>query len=487
MSLNKVIRSSLWLYISGIVGNFLGFVYWLVATRFVGAAVIGDAAAVVGIVTVVNSVFSLGISSGLTRMVGQALGRGDRESAGVHLVSSLALAVLLSAVSALLVYLFSGFFSIPDFQVPYLTVLILLYSSLPVLQAYYNASLRTSVIALTSMASSLMRVVLGLLLLYMGWSFAGVMAAYLISYAAQNVGMFLALRGKVRPRPPSWRSAVEAVRSGLPSWIPSLISTAGSWFGVLGIYGISGNLEAGTYYVAFVIAGIVFSLPLSLLGLMFPVLSGMEDGRKRAIDRAILLTSAVVAPLAAAVMAYPRVPLSLLGEAYVSSSLALQILLIAAFFSPIPSGFNSLIYAYGRYRDVTILGLAYNIPRLALYPILVSAWGDSGAALAYVSGFIVATIAVAAMSGKVGYRVNWKGSVLASAAPLAIASAVWLLRAPWYIGGPAILAISALFYARSGIVKKSDLKEISSAFVSKGRMEQFQPYVRYLLAVLYGE
>ncbi|XRH76131.1 MAG: oligosaccharide flippase family protein [Candidatus Methanosuratincola verstraetei] len=487
MSLNKVIRSSLWLYVSGLVGNFLGFVYWLVATRFVGAAVIGDAAAVVGIVSVVSSVFGLGISSGLTRMVGRALGHGERDKVSVHLFSSLSLSILLSAVAAVLVYLLGGFFSIPDFEVPYVTVLILLSSSLPVLQAYYNASLRTSVIALSAMGASILRLAIGILLLYLGWSFAGVMAAYIVSSAVQNLGMYLALRGEVRLSAPSSKSAAEAVRTGLPSWIPSLVATAGSWFGVLGVYGISGNLEAGTYYVAFVIASIVFSLPLSLLGLMFPVLSGMEDGRKRATYRAILLTSAIVAPLAAAVIAYPSVPLSLLGPEYVGSSTALQILLLAAFVSPIPSGFSSLIYAYGRYRDVTILGFAYNLPRLILYPLMVFAWGENGAALSYVLGFFVATAAVYFMAKPIGYSVGWRSSLLVSLIPIAAAVPAWLLQFPWYIGGPLVLAISAICYARLGIVKKSDLAEISSAFVSKRRMEQFQPYIRYLLEVLYGE
>ncbi len=469
------------------MGNFLGFIYWLVATSFVGAPVIGDASAVVGIVTVINSVFGLGISSGLTRMVGKALGRGDRGSAGVYLFSGLALSVLLSLVSAILVYFLGGIFSIPEFQVPYVTVLILLYSSLPVLNSYYNASLRTSVIAFTSMAASILRLIFGIILLYLGWSFAGVMAAYVISYFFQNVGLFWALRGDVPARPPSTAAAVEAVRTGLPAWIPSLVATAGSWLGVLGVYGISGNMEAGTYYIAFVIANIVFSLPLSLLGLMFPVLSGMEDGRKRATDRATLLTSVIVAPLAAAVIAYPHVPLSLLGPEYLSSSLALQILLLAAFVSPIPSGFNSLIYAYGRYRDVTLLGFAYNLPRLALYPILVSAWGDNGAATSYVIGFFVATAAVYFMAKPIGYKVNWRGALAVSAIPIAAAVPAALLSFPWYIGGPLVLAASAIVYARLGIVKKSDLAEISSAFISRDRVEQFQPYVRYILEVLYGK
>lgn len=486
MSLNRVIRSSLWLYVSGIAANFLGFIYWLVATRFVGASVIGDAAAVIGVVSIVTSIFSLGISSGITRMLGQAQGKGDRASMGVILSSAIALSLALSGLAAVIVAAASALYPMPGFEVPFLVALIFAYGAVPPLQAFYNSTLRTSVIALSSISASTLRVALGVLFLYLGWSFEGVMAAYVVSSVTQNAVMLAYLKGAVGITKPSYAAASESVKVGLPSYIPSLVSTAGSWLGVLGVYGFAGNLEAGTYYVAQVIAYIVYSLPLSLLGLMFPVLSGMEDGRKRATNRATLLTTAIVAPLAAAVIVYPKVPLSLLGEAYADSSLALQILLLAAFFATIPSGFNSLIYAYGKYRNVTLLGFAYNVPRILLYPFLVALWGENGAAVSYVSGFVVATLAVAVMSRGIGYSVGWKQNAAAGAIPLAVALPFYFLPIPWIAGVLVILAASAFFYARLGLIKKSDLAEVSLAFISKSQIQHIQPYARYILDVLYG-
>ncbi|MEM3365329.1 MAG: hypothetical protein QXM93_02795, partial [Candidatus Methanomethyliaceae archaeon] len=61
MSLSRVIRESLWLYISSILSNFLGYVYWLVATRFVDASTIGSGAAVVGVSSLIAGLISLGL------------------------------------------------------------------------------------------------------------------------------------------------------------------------------------------------------------------------------------------------------------------------------------------------------------------------------------------------------------------------------------------------------------------------------------------
>jgi O-antigen/teichoic acid export membrane protein len=47
------------------------------------------------------------------------------------------------------------------------------------------------------------------------------------------------------------------------------------------VYFVIGGAATGFYFIAFAIAGIVYQLPASILTLMFPVLSGMEEGRKK--------------------------------------------------------------------------------------------------------------------------------------------------------------------------------------------------------------
>ncbi|MCQ5363271.1 MAG: hypothetical protein NO482_07720, partial [Candidatus Methanomethylicia archaeon] len=63
MSLSRVIRGSLWLYISSIASNFLGYIYWLLAARFVDASTVGTGAAVVGVSSLITGLLSLGLSS----------------------------------------------------------------------------------------------------------------------------------------------------------------------------------------------------------------------------------------------------------------------------------------------------------------------------------------------------------------------------------------------------------------------------------------
>lgn len=487
MSLNRVIRGSFWLYVSGIASNLLGYVYWLLASWFVPPSTIGESSAIVGVVSLISGLISLGISSGATRLFGKALAQPDsRRHLSAWFSSSLAATLVLYASAAFATLLVGPLFGVTQLQLPFVISLIILAAFPQVSTPLYNATLRTGVIALSSILSASLRLALGLLLLYLGTGFTGVMLAFVIAGVVQHAVLAAALRGTIAAAHPSILQAKEVVRQGLPAYIPSLVSTAGSWLGVLGIYAIAGSSDAGTYYIAFTIASVVYSLPLTLLGLMFPVLSGMEDGRKRASARAVRLTSAIIAPLAGVVIAYPYVPLSMMGPSYVASSFALQLLAVGCFAAPIASGFNSLVYAYGKYRFVTILGLATNLPRVALYAPLVALWGDAGAASSYIAGYAFSLVAVLLMSRRVGYSVGWASSAAFAGIPAALSLAMICSGLHWAVGTAIILAASLLAYARLGLVTRADLAEITSAFLSRGQLDRVYPYARYILEVLYG-
>jgi O-antigen/teichoic acid export membrane protein len=487
MSLNRVIRGSFWLYVSGLTSNFLGYVYWLLASKFIPTSTVGDSAAVVAAVSLITSIFGLGLSSGATRLFGQAWGHNDRTSLDRFFFSNTVVNLAINGLAGLLVFVFGTVFGLTNFEIPYVTVFIILTAISVIPSSLFQSVLKTSAIALSTIISTILRLVIGIALLYVGMGFFGVMAGLALFYVAQDIILVVMLRGLVHRTSFSMSPSFEALKAGIPSWIPSMVSTAGTSLGVLGVYSLVGSAQAGTYYIAFSISQIVYTLPLSLLGLMFPVLSGMEDGRKRAINRSIRLVYVIIAPLAAVVLAYPYVPLSMLGQSYIASSLALQILMVGCFAAPISSGFNSLVYAYGKYSYVMLLGLFINLPRVFLYTVLVTLWGDVGAALSYVAGLFIVLIAIFFMARRIGYSVGWGSSLVFSAIPFIAAVLLTFTSLPWEIGTLIILAVSLFAYARLGLVTRSDLAEISSAFLSRKQLDSVYPYIKYILYTLYGE
>ncbi len=412
-------------------------------------------------------------------MFGQACGQNDGKLLSRILASSLSANILISLVACGLVLLVGNFFGISNFAAPYVIILIILTAFPTVLSPLYNATLRTGVIALSSVLSAALRLLIGLALLCIGAGFTGVVLAFVIAGIVQAATHLAFLRGTVSLARPSIDYALESIKQGIPSWIPHLVTTAGPWLGVLGIYGLTGAEQAGTYYIAFLISQIVYTLPLSLLGLMFPVLSGMKDGGKRSVSKSICLTFVIIAPLAAVVIAFPQIPLSILGSSYADSSYTLQLLMMGCLIAPVSYGFNSLVYAYGHYRYVTLLGLATNVPRILLYPLLVTLYGNNGAALSYISGLFLALLAVYFMARHIGYTVGWGSSFLFIVIPLLVALVVMFLNIHWVVGTALILVLSLLAYTRLNLLTKSDLAMVSSSFLSRKQLDQFYPYIKY--------
>ena len=168
--------------------------------------------------------------------------------------------------------------------------------------------------------------------------------------------------------------------------MPAMIAVLGQQLGVLTLFGVKRASETGLYYVSFAIMGVVTGIGGSVLGLMMPVLSGMEDGRKRACWRAIKISLVLVTPLAFILVAYPEVPLGLLGKEYVDAGSMLILLALTIPATLIYTGVTSLVYAYGMYTTILILGLASNLSRIATYAPLSYLMGGVGIALSYALG-----------------------------------------------------------------------------------------------------
>ena len=85
--------------------------------------------------------------------------------------------------------------------------------------------------------------------------------------------------------------------------------------------------------------------------------------------------------------------ISKFGQYYVNGSSSLEILLLSMLPMTVLGGINALVYSYGNYRDVLIIGLAISIPRTEQYFLLVPIFGGIGAALSYTLGSIIRCVA----------------------------------------------------------------------------------------------
>jgi O-antigen/teichoic acid export membrane protein len=370
------------------------------------------------------------------------------------------------------------------------------------LVSLFNSILRTDVSAKAQIISSIVKLVVGFPLMILGWNFVGLV--YGIIAASTTVDLILLgytviLFRKLKTKMDFESSEIKPLfASGFPSWIPYTLTVLAQSLGVLGIYGITGSAETGLYYVAFTVSQIVFALPLSIGVLMLPVLSSLDGGQKGVASKTIQLSLAVTAPLACVFALYSLLLFTLLGVAYEPAAVPLFFLMLGAVVFPIVTGYESYIYAIGKYVQVTILGLVLNVSRLILYALLIVSWGSIGAAIAYSSGLFLALVPIVVSARKLGYGLDWAQYAKTITIPGGIAALLILFHLfwsfgiplffpiPWFVGIPLILVVSLIAYARLGILTKADFLEIARAFLSEKSIAKITRYTSPLLRLMFG-
>ena len=483
-SLTRVVRGGLWLYLRSIVNNLSGFIYWMAISAIGGAEIVGLTSATIAFAGIVTSFLSLGEEMGVQRFVGECRGRGDVEGATNYFWTTtlFRIATFTPVGLAMIVLgLFGASFGSLSNDVLLYGGIIVLLSSVAVFDSLLASHLETKPIFIGAVVGNAVRLPLGIGLVLMGWGWVGAVVGYM---APTPVAFVVKL-------PPSLRLAKfrlhldfgalrDVLKAGVASWLPGMIAVLGQQLGVLTLFGVKGAAETGLYYVSFAVMGAVTGIGGSILGLMMPVLSGMEDGRKRACWRAIKISLALVTPIAFILAAYPEVPLGLLGKEYVGASPMLMILALTIPATLIGTGVTSLIYAYGMYTTILTLGLIGNLSRIATYVPLSYLMGGIGVALSYALGAYIGLAAVVLVCRKIRFNPGFREALLITSPPLCLALILHLLSVSWLIGAP-LLLLSYISYLKMGILSRADLRELTYAVAPRETVNEIYQHLRPII------
>ena len=101
--MTTVARASLYLYLSSLTGQVLGYIFWLVMMGLIGAEGLGYVAAISSLSSLVVSLISLGISSSLARYLGEAYGSNDLNKLKEYLSSAIALTTVITLMTFFLI------------------------------------------------------------------------------------------------------------------------------------------------------------------------------------------------------------------------------------------------------------------------------------------------------------------------------------------------------------------------------------------------
>lgn len=154
MSLAKVVKGGLWLYISGLLSLFFGYAYWIIASGFVSPSIVGSAAAITSMQSLFIEALSLGQPSALQRFIGLNKGRNDYQKLFTYFFTSLALNLLVNSLLILVIFIASylGFqaFNLSLLELSFVMILTFLGSWPSLFSSLFTSVLRTEVAALSN-------------------------------------------------------------------------------------------------------------------------------------------------------------------------------------------------------------------------------------------------------------------------------------------------------------------------------------------------
>ncbi len=492
--LEKVFSSSLWVYLANMANAVTGFVYWLLISKIADPSVVGLVSATIGLAGVLSSLLNLGMSTGLIRLLGEYVKR-DLDRSRKYFWSVFlfyeSMAILTFLLFTILYINGIGFAEYTPLMIVLASVYVLM-NLTPIFMAVFIASLRTFIYFISILAGNIIRIIAGILLVFLGWGWIGALIGF---YAMLLVIDFMGIifSAKLFGVKPffSRRIIGHVIKVSIPSWLPNTILILGQQFAVIVLYASTGALSTGKFYIALMISNFVSGLALSIQVSLLGYISRLDDGRKRiawnSFRIGFLLTLILIIPLSL----YSREVLSILGSEYESAWVDLIILSIASLLMTFGIVIRNLSYAYDMYGNVLIIGLAASIPRLSLYMLLTPVYGSIGTSIAYLSGGVGGVIGGYFIGKRIGFSFDWKiiaKSIIATLTPSSLIYVIilYLKVIPWYIGFVLSLLLEVYLLIKAGLLTRDDLVVLGRVLIPEKYRGTVSDLLRHLLDLIYS-
>ena len=465
---NEVGKGAIFLYIQLISSMVSGYIFLILLARITTTEIIGTFSLLVSFSEIFGNIAIIGLPDSIQKFVGKSFLQNNLGDAKVFVkIAFLLLSVGIIMSSAIILFTkdwISNLFGIDLSLLIVADLLLTSYAVYAILYAIVIASLKTKVLPIIIIISSIGKVTLGLTLILSGYGIIGLTLGYTFFgqiLSSVLLGFYIVRILKV---PTKITKAVVTFRKGFNSllvgglvvWIPVLITTLGIDLGTLVLYSTYGSYESGVYFIALAIANAINAIVYSILTISLPVLSSMEDGRKRFVWQTIRIGAILALPLSSSIIFYSADIMNLIGSNYKSGELSLQILLSSTFPLLILSGVETLVYSYGQYRHTLIINLTSSIPRTILYFALVPIFGMTGVAISFTVGSVIGFIASIIVAKRIKLTIFWKPLVLTLFVPLSIAGLLATFHVNYIIGIIITIISTYLILMKLHIIEKAD-------------------------------
>lgn len=463
-------RGAAYIYIETIASMISGYIFWIIMSKITTTEIIGISSALISFTGIVTVIASIGIPTGVQRFIGRSFSEKKLDEAKTLMTTSLLLLCIgIVACSIIIVIIQNSIYGIFGFDFGLMIISILIIGSTAIsllFRAVVIASLKTKSLPIIIIASSIVKLILAIILVLIGTGTLGVTVGFASNFILSSILLgFIVMKSVFKSSRNNnllvtfIHNSKNILLASVVYWIPSLFTAVDSQLGTIVVFGSQGPNQAGVYFLALTIVIAITTVMNSLFTIALPALSGLQDYRKRFAWQSIRLSAIILLPFSCSLIFYSKQIMQLLGQDYVQGSSSLEILLLSLLPMAVLGGVNALVYSYGNYRQVLIIGLSMSIPRTTLYFLLVPIYGGIGAALGYSIGSIIGCIVSIVIAKKIGMLLFWKDLVTVFIIPTSIGFTLAYLQINYIIGILATIVISYVLLLKIHVVTRSDVRD----------------------------
>jgi O-antigen/teichoic acid export membrane protein len=378
--------------------NAIGFLLSIVLARLLGAEQLGLYFLASAVVAVLVAVSFLGLDGGISRFVPIALAQRDKARVWGILQIGIGVPVLLSLTLAFILLFAAEFLANRVFNEPSLAPVLRLFSLViprmvlaRCLALVAQGFKRLQIEAYSkSIAGTLIRVVLSVILLVLGFGVMGVVFAQLVAVTATTAMLLYFVRRLVplnRSLMSAHRNIGEMFRFSLPLYFSRLLNKFGGSFEtlVLGSFGVAADV--GVYSAVLRISGVGNMFFGSVKKTSTPVISELHSqGKYGELERFYQTTTkwAIMfnLPIFCTILLFADPLLSIFGTDFTVGAMGLIVLGAAALFNAGTGACGTVVNMTGHSKLSSVNSIIYLSVTLILDFLLIPRWGLIGAAWA---------------------------------------------------------------------------------------------------------
>ena len=398
---NPLYANSFYLMMSTAVHSGLGFVFWLVVTRFCRPEDVGLGSALVAAATLLSFIGTLGLPNGIVRFV-----HVSNHSASALINSSFTLSALAAAVAAVIFLVglpvwspaLTFILENPAFIAAFI-VFVLGFTLLYLLQGAFIAFRRAGFVLIMGSVQSSLRIILVIPLAILFKPFA-IFASWGIGLVIVLIIGLLFLLPRVLPRyrpMPSLKRGVtnEMLRFSFANYAGDALWNASIYLLPIMVLNLLGSQSNAYFYISWAIATLLFAIPIAISTSLFAEGSYREDSLVSNVRRSLKLTLVLLLPAVAVILLVGDKILLLFGREYAEYGASLLWLLAV---SSLPVGVNFIYVGIARVRkrrrDIILIFSAVAIGTLALSYLLLPHLGIIGAGVSWLASHSVMALAL---------------------------------------------------------------------------------------------